>query len=51
MSEQKNFETFTTPDGSSETPAEDVEAAISAGGEIIGTTEDDEPLVEGPNSK
>ena len=33
-----------------EAPADAV-AAIAAGGDIVGTSEDDEPLVEGPNSK
>jgi len=35
----------------SDAPADDVEAAIAAGGEVVGTTADDQPLVEGPNSK
>ena len=33
-----------------EAPAEDAAAAIAAGGDIVGKSEDDEPLVEGPNS-
>ncbi|HEY0518397.1 MAG TPA: hypothetical protein VGC84_02800 [Ilumatobacteraceae bacterium] len=30
---------------------DETEAAIIAGGEVVGTAEDGDPLVEGPNSK
>jgi deoxycytidylate deaminase len=51
MSDQNKVDKSTTVDERTELPSADVTAAIVAGGDIVGTTADDEVLVEGPNSK
>jgi hypothetical protein len=48
---KKRSHSSNNADDRGEAPTDDVEAAIVAGGEVVGTTADDQPLVEGPNSK
>lgn len=51
MTKQKKFDTSGTAPGHTEDPVAEVEATIVAGGDVVGTTADDELLVEGPNSE
>jgi hypothetical protein len=51
MSQQKNADNGPAAAGSEEVHADEVEAAVDAGGKIVGTSADDELLVEGPNSE
>ena len=51
MSEHKEVDKSEIAEVPGEASPEDVEAAILAGGHVVGTTADNEPLVEGPNSK
>jgi hypothetical protein len=48
MSDQSSNESA-THDHRRDDPDDDVEATIEAGGRVVGSTEDGEPLVEGPN--